>query len=81
VTELCTSGLPLSTASLRLAVQMVGKMGPNLALFTALPSFHFSSVLFSKTWTASIPALRLVSTLLSTFPAQTVTTTKDEWII
>jgi hypothetical protein len=63
-------------------VQTVGKKVPNLGLFTGLSAFHFLCVPFSKTWTAFIRARHLVSGLLSTFPVQTVTTTKtDELII
>ena len=71
---------PLSTASSAHAVHTVGKAGRNSNVFTGLPAFHFTSVQFSKTGRAAIPAIRLVSGLLSTFPAPTVTTTNKEYI-
>jgi hypothetical protein len=71
---------PLSTASSRLAVDTVGKAGPYLNIFAGLPSFHFAIVQFSKTGRAANHASRLVSSLLSTFPARTVTTTNKEYI-
>jgi hypothetical protein len=71
---------PLSTASGRLAVDTVGKTGPNSNKFASLPSFHFAIVQFSKTGMAANHASRLVSSLLSTFPASTVTTTNKEYI-
>jgi hypothetical protein len=82
LTALCTQGQSLSTASFNAAVQTVGKREPNPGLFPGLSAFHFSAVQFSKTWTVFIHAIRLVSGPLSTFPVQTVTTTKyDELII
>jgi hypothetical protein len=71
---------PLSTASHGLAVHTVGKAGPNSKIFAGLPAFHFASARFSKTGMGAIPAIRLVSGLLSTFPAPTVTTTNKEYI-
>jgi hypothetical protein len=71
---------PLSTASCGLAVDTVGKAGPNSNIFTSLPAFHFAIVQFSKTGRAAIHASRLVSSLLSTFPVPTVTTTNKEYI-
>jgi hypothetical protein len=70
---------PLSTASHGLAVQTVGKSGPNSKIFGGLPAFHFASVQFSKTGMGAVYAIRLVSGLLSTFPASTVTTTNKEY--
>jgi hypothetical protein len=74
------SGRPLSTASSRLAVDTVGKAAPYSNIFAGLPSFHFAIVQFSKTGRAANHASRLVSSLLSTFPALTVTTTNKEYI-
>ena len=71
---------PLSTASHGLAVQTVGKAGPNSKIFAGLPAFHFASVQFSKTGTCCIHASRLVFGFLSTFPVRTVTTTNKEYI-
>ena len=71
---------PLSTASHGLAVQTVGKSGPNSKIFGSLPAFHFAGVQFSKTGMGAIYAFRLVSGFLSTFPASTVTTTNKEYI-
>jgi hypothetical protein len=71
---------PLSTASSRLAVDTVGKAGPNSNIFAGLPAFHFAIVQFSKTGRAANQASRMVSSLLSTFPAATVTTTNKEYI-
>jgi hypothetical protein len=71
---------PLSTASSAHAVHTVGKAGRNSNIFTGLPAFHFASVQFSKTGRVFIHAIRLVSGLLSTFPASTVTTTNKEYI-
>jgi hypothetical protein len=78
----CTlhSRQPLSTASSGHAVDTVGKTGLNSNIFTGLPAFHFASVQFSKTGTVAIPAIRLVFSLLSTFPVSTVTTTNKEYI-
>jgi hypothetical protein len=69
------SGLLLSTASARPSVQTVGKVGPNKDQMAPLPPFPFLGTWFSKTGTAAIPATRLVTTVLSTFPAQSVTAT------
>jgi hypothetical protein len=74
------SGHPVSTASGGLAVDAVGKSERNSNIFTGLPAFHFASVQFSKTGTVAIPAIRLVFSLLSTFPVSTVTTTNKEYI-
>jgi hypothetical protein len=71
---------PLSTSFLRPTVETVGKVGPNSAIFTGLPAFHFPRVRFSKTSTCAIHAIRLVSSLLSTFPVTTVTATNKEYI-
>ncbi len=71
---------PLSTAFVSLAVESVGKAEPNSTVFTSLPAFHFAGVQFSKTWKGAIHAIRLVSGVLSTFPAPTVTTTNKEYI-
>jgi hypothetical protein len=71
---------PLSTASSGLLVDTVGKAGPNSNIFAGLPAFHFSSVQFSKTGWAANHASCLVSNVLSTFPASTVTTTNKEYI-
>jgi hypothetical protein len=68
----------LSTASADPAVQTVGNLVPNSAQITGLPTFPFLGTLFSKTGMTTIPARRLVSTPLSTFPVPTVTTTKKE---
>jgi hypothetical protein len=59
-------------------VQTEGNAGPNSARFAALPAFHFVGALFSKTGAAAIHINRLVLALLSTFPAQTTTTTKKK---
>ena len=72
---------PLSTASHGLAVQTVGKSGPNSKIFGSLPAFHFAGVQFSKTGMGAIYAFRLVSGFLSTFPASTVTTTRKEYFL
>jgi len=72
------SGLLLSTASPRLAVQTVGNAGPNRHQKAALPPFPFLGTWFSKTGPAVITATRLVTTVLSTFPAQSVTATNKE---
>jgi hypothetical protein len=69
------SGLLLSTASAKPAVQTVGNAGPNKDQRAALPPFPFLGTGFSKTGTAAITATRLVTTVLSTFPAQSVTAT------
>jgi hypothetical protein len=61
-------------------VETVGKAGPNSNIFSSLPAFHFARARFSKTWMGFIQASRLVSSLLSTFPASTVTTTNKEYI-
>lgn len=71
---------PLSTAVSGWPVQMVGKVGSNSKIFAGLPAFHFASVRFSKTWMCLIDAISLVSGLVSTFPAATVTTTNKEYI-
>ena len=71
---------PLSTGSLGLAVQIMGKVGPNSNIFASLPAFHFASDRFSKTGMGFIDASRLVSSRVSTFPALTVTTTNKEYI-
>jgi hypothetical protein len=71
---------PLSTAASGWPVQMVGNVGSNAKIFAGLPAFHFASARFSKTWTGLIDATCLVSGLLSTFPAATVTTTNKEYI-
>src|SRR5882757_159725 len=71
----------LSTALFRAAVQTVGKQGPNSGLCATLPAFHFGPARFSKTRTSVIRATRLVFVPLSTFPYQTVTTTKRAWTI
>ncbi len=70
----------LSTAFKSPIVETVGKAGPNLSIFTGLPAFHFARDRFSKTRTYAIPAIRLVSSLLSTFPVTTVTATNKEYI-
>jgi hypothetical protein len=44
----------------------------------ALPPFPFLGTWFSKTGAAAITAARLVTALLSTFPAQSVTATNKE---
>jgi hypothetical protein len=72
------SGLLLSTASARLAVKTVGNAGPNRGQMAALPPFPFLGTWFSKTGLAVITATRLVTTVLSTFPAQSVTATNKE---
>ena len=72
------AGLLLSTASARPAVQTVGKAGPNRETMAALPPFPFLGTGFSKTGTAAITAPCLVTTILSTFPAQSVTATNKE---
>jgi hypothetical protein len=71
-------GLRLSTAFLEPFVQTVGNAGPNSSLFTAVAPFPFLGTQFSKTGMTTIPAPRLVTGLLSTFPARTVTTTNKE---
>ena len=72
------AGLLLSTASAKQAVQTVGNAGPNSDQMAALPPFPFSGTWFSKTGTDVITATRLVTTILSTFPAQSVTATNKE---
>jgi len=74
------SGLLLSTGSRGLAVQTVGKGDPNRGPIAALPPFPFLGTLFSKTGRRAIPAVCLVTNLLSTFPAQTATATNKEEI-
>jgi hypothetical protein len=70
----------LSTGFLKPAVQTVGNLVPNSAVFPTLPAFHFRRDRFSKTWTGVIQASRLVSAMLSTFPVTTVTATNKGWI-
>jgi hypothetical protein len=72
------SGLLLSTASVRPAVQTVGNTGRNIDQITALPPFPFLGTWFSKTGGAAITATRLVTTILSTFPARSATATNKE---
>jgi hypothetical protein len=70
----------VSTGSLGLAVQIVGKAGPNSNIFAGLPAFHFMWDRFSKTGMGFIHASSLFSDRLSTFPPLTVTTTNKEYI-
>src|SRR5271163_4609467 len=70
----------LSTTFLGPTVETVGKVGPNSTIFASLPAFHFARARFSKTRTCAIHAIRLVSSLLSTFPVTTVTATNKEYI-
>jgi hypothetical protein len=78
ITALCTQGRLLSTASTRPRVQTVGNTGRNNDQITALPPYPFLGAWFSKTGGAAITATRLVTTILSTFPAQSVTATNKE---
>jgi hypothetical protein len=72
------SGLLLSTAPAEPDVQTVGNTGRNIDQIAALPPFPFLGTWFSKTGRAAITATRLVTTILSTFPAQSVTATNKE---
>ena len=71
----------LSTTSRRPTVETVGKVGPNSAIFTGLPAFHFPPVQFSKTRTAFIHAMGAVCDSLSTFPERTVITANTNELI
>jgi hypothetical protein len=59
-------------------VQTVGNTGHNIDQIADLPLFPFLGTWFSKTGTTAITAIRLVATILSTFPAQSVTATNKE---